>query len=129
MEGSLTDGILNPTDVWGDIDWIDPPPPNGTLSSIKRHWAVANTGGSTVVEIQIALNGLFGVSIDPAITNTIDVGRNPTGVIPESFYPDKYWFAASAGTGNFLAFDYTRSIPAAAIPAPGILKVYSPYKD
>jgi hypothetical protein len=130
VETTLTEGIRNPTDVWGDIDWITPPPPASPwLTSIRRHWFVANTGGTTVVELNVAFTGIFGVSVDPVVRGTTEVGRNPTGVIPDAYFPDTFCFAASAGTGSFLGFDPSRTIPATAIPVPGIRKVYTPYSD
>jgi YVTN family beta-propeller protein len=130
VETTLTEGIKNPTDVWGDIDWITPPPPASPwLTSIHRHWFVANTGGTTVVELNVAFTGVFGISVDPVVKGTTEVGRNPTGVIPDAYFPDVFCFAASAGTGSFMGFDPARSIAATAISVPGIRKVYSPYSD
>jgi YVTN family beta-propeller protein len=130
VETTFTDGIRNPTDVWGDIDWITPPPPASPwLTSIHRHWFVANTGGTTVTELNVAFTGVFGVSVDPVVKGTTEVGRNPTGTIPDSYFPDVFCFAASAGTGSFMGFDPARSIPATAISAPGIRKLYTPYSD
>jgi len=130
VETTLKEGIKNPTDVWGDIDWITPPPPTiPWLTSVKQHWFVANTGGTTVVELNVQFTGVFGVSVDPVVKGTVEVGRNPTGVIPDAFYPDTFCFAASAGTGSFLGFDPSRSIPATAVPVPGIRKVYTSFSD
>jgi hypothetical protein len=82
-----------------------------------------------VVELNVAVTGIFGVSVDPVVRGTTEVGRNPTGVIPDAYFPDTFCFAASAGTGSFLGFDPSRTIPATAIPVPGIRKVYTPYSD
>jgi YVTN family beta-propeller protein len=131
VETTLRDGIKNPTDVWGDIDWITLPPPFAIpwLTSIRRHWFVANTGGTTVVELNVAFTGVFGVSVDPVVKGTTEVGRNPTGTVPDAYFPDTFCFAASAGTGSFMGFDPARSIPATAISVPGIRKVYTAYSD
>ena len=130
VETTLTEGIKNPTDVWGDIDWITPPPPSSPwLTSVYQHWFVANTGGTTVVELNVQFTGVFGVSVDPVVKGTTEVGRNPTGTVPDAYFPDRFCFAASAGTGSFMGFDPGRSIPATAISVPGIRKIYTPYCD
>jgi DNA-binding beta-propeller fold protein YncE len=126
IETTLTDGIRNPTHVWGNQKWIDPPPPAGTLTSAPIEWYVSNTGGTTSVQLLISTQGsIFGLSITPAINQTLQVGLNPTSTILDPFYPDVFAFVSVMGTGSVMAVDPSRSIPPVAISVSGVRRLYS----
>jgi hypothetical protein len=129
VEATLTDGIKNPTHIWGNQKWIDPPPPAGTLTSLPIFWYVSNTGGNTVLDLRLSLSGLFGVSIAPSVNSTAIVGQNPTSAIPDAFYPNALQFASVVGTGSMTAVNPLRSIAPFPILAPGIRRLYTCYTN
>jgi hypothetical protein len=129
VEATLTDGVKNPTHVWGNQKWIDPPPPFGTLTSLPIYWFASNTGSNTVLDLRLALNGLFGVSISPSVNSKTIVGLNPTSAIPDAFYPNALQFASVVGTGSMTAVNPLRSIAPFPISVPGIRRLYTCYTN
>ena len=128
IESTLTDGIKNPTDVWGNSQWIDPPPPAGTLTSVPTVWYVPNTGGNTIVELRISVSGLFGTSIMATSPGgPREVGQNPTFASLDPFYPNAFLFAAVAGTGQFVGMDPSRAVSPKGIRVPGLGKIFTCY--
>ena len=121
VEGTFTDQVKNPTWVYGNL-WLDPPPPFGTLSSTPFvYWLVANTGGTTVMDMNLNISGLFGVSFSLGFNSVTQVGFNPTSYIPDPFLADKYFqFAAVAGTGQLAAHDPFRAVPPTFVRVPGL---------
>ena len=128
IESTLTDGVKNPTHVWGNQKWIDPPPPpisNGTLSSIPRNWLLSNTGGNTVLDLRIAVTGLFGLSITPGINATVPVGPNPSSSCMDPYYPNFIGFSSVLGTGSVAAYNPARSVPPVEIRVPGAKRLFT----
>jgi len=90
VEATLTDGIKNPTHVFGNIKWLTPPPPsNPPLTSAPIFWLASNTGGRTVVDLRVQTAGLFGISITPTVNGTFDCGLNPTSACGDAFLSER----------------------------------------
>jgi hypothetical protein len=129
IEGALTDNVKNPTHVWGNQKWIDPPPPFGTLTSVPIFWYVSNTGGDSVLDLRLSFSGLFGVQISPSLNKKTFVGLNPTSAVPDAFYPNGIQFASVVSIGSMTAVNPVRSIAPVPILVPGIRRLYTPYTN
>ena len=123
------DGVKNPTHVWGNQKWIDPPPPFGTLTSAPVMWWVSNTGGNTAIDLRVSITGLFGLSVSPSTNATVTVGLNPSSSCMDPFYPNVLQTSSVIGTGSMSVVDPTRSIAPVAIPVPGIRRLYTCYTN
>jgi hypothetical protein len=125
IEATLTDGVKNPTHVFGNQKWIDP----FSLTSLPFFWYVSNTGGNTVMDLTFSVTGLFGLSIAPSVRSITTVGLNPTSAVPDAFYPNVLQFASVVGTGSMTAVNTQRSLPPVAIRVPGIRRLYTCYTN
>ena len=125
IEGSLTESVKNPSQVWGNLDWIDPPPPAGTLTSVLREWWAANTGGTSVIRMAFSATGLFGASIAPRLVKTYEVGLNPTCVTLDSVFPNQVQFSAVAGLGSVAITDPDRDLDPVLLKVPGVRKLFN----
>ncbi len=129
VESTLTDGVKNPTHVWGNQKWIDPPPLAGTLTSVPIIWWVSNTGGNTALDLRLNISGLFGLSVTPTTNATFTVGPNPSSTVMDPFYPNAIVFSSVIGTGSMTAANPNRSIAPVAIPVPGIRRLYNTFTN
>lgn len=102
IEATFTEGIKNPVAIWGNQQWM-----NRAGNSVPIEWWVANTGGETVINLQTATTGVFGVTISPQATGTFNVGPNPRHVVRDPFHPNAFVFASVTGIGG-LAYASTR---------------------
>ena len=132
IESTLVDNIKNPTHVFGNQKWIDPPPPpagNGTLSSIPRSWLVSNTGGDTVMDLRINVTGLFGISITAQALATLKVGPNPSSSCYDAYYPAFFVASSVLGTGSVSFTNPARSIPGTDVRVPGVKRLFTPFTN
>jgi hypothetical protein len=132
IESTLTDGVKNPTHVWGNQKWIDPPPPPisfGTLTSYPTNWLVSNTGGDSVLELRLLGTGLFGVSITPNVNSVTKVGQNPSSACYDAFYPDFLAFSTVLGTGSVAMYNPLRSQPPFSLRVPGCRRLYTSFSN
>jgi hypothetical protein len=119
IEFTLTDGVRNPTHVWGNSDWTQ-----GGYSS-PQEWMLSNTGGTTSLILAQQTTGVFGLSLSVYAANTINMGPNPSSTILDPYYPNAFAFASVLGTGSLMALDPTRSLDPVATPVPGIRRLYT----
>jgi YVTN family beta-propeller protein len=129
VESTLTDGIKNPTHVWGNQKWIDPPPPAGTLTSVPVVWYASNTGGNTVMDLRLNVTGIFGLSITPQVQSTFTVGQNPSSACLDAYFPSADLYTSVLGTGSVGALYPVRNEPSVNILTPGVRRLFTPYTN
>lgn len=129
VEATVSDGMKNPTHVFGNSKWLDPFSLSSTGGASGQFWYVSNTGGDTVVDFNVSLQGVFSYAITPGVNNTQKVGLNPTSAIPDCFYPNNIQFASVVGTGSMTAVKTDRSLAPVSIRVPGIRRLYSPFTN
>lgn len=123
IEATLTDEVRNPTRVWGNQQWLDP----RTGSALPLLWLVPNTGGETVIEVQLGVSGLFGVTVQPSVAQTHRVGQNPTSATFDPFFPMGHLFAAVSGSGTVAGIDFARPAAPVEIRVPGVRELFTAY--
>jgi hypothetical protein len=129
IESSFTDGVKNPTGVWGNTQWLDV---NGVAISNNQQsgpqWFVANTGGKTVMNFSYTIQGLYAQTLAPLLLNTLEAGPNPGSSIPDPYYGyQQFLFTALLGNGRVVGQDYQSSNPADGIQVPGVRRLFSCY--
>lgn len=130
VEATFTDGIKNPTHIFGNIQWLTPPPIfSPPLTSAPIFWLASNTGGRTVVDLRVQTAGLFGISITPTVNGTFDCGLNPTSACGDAFYPNGDDYMSVVGTGSVAVVDPTRSIDPFRILVPGVRRLFTCYTN
>lgn len=122
VQSTLTDGVKNPTNVWGNQQWAF----DGLGRSIPQVWYVANSGGDTVLQITQGSAGLFGAAI-VANSTPFEVGLNPTSALLDPFFPNAFVFAAVAGTGQIAGLDPARPLSAEYSLIPGVRRLFTTY--
>jgi hypothetical protein len=132
VESTLTTDVKNPTHVWGNQKWIDPPPPpagNGTLTSLPIVWYVSNTGGNTVLDLRLNVAGIFGLSITPQVNNVLTVGPNPSSACLDAYFPSADLYTSVLGTGSVAAQYPVRTEAPVFILAPGVRRLFTPFSN
>jgi YVTN family beta-propeller protein len=130
VEATFTDGVKNPTHVFGNLKWITPPPPsNPPLTSAPIFWLISNTGGRTVMNVGVQFSGLFGIAITPTVNGTFDCGLNPTSACGDAFYPNGDDYMSVVGTGSVSVVDPTRSLDPFPVPVPGVRRLFTCYTN
>jgi YVTN family beta-propeller protein len=127
IESTLVDGVKNPAHIWGNLQWIDPPPPAGTLTSVLPEWWASNTGGATAIRLRINIAGLFGLAITPQVINTYPVGLNPIATTLDSLHPNRVLMSAVSGLGSLALTDPDREIQPFLLPVAGMRRLYNCY--
>lgn len=121
IEATLTNGVKNPTYVWGNQEWANPLSGN----SSPQLFFVPNTGGKTILDLRINVTGTFGLLIDLQANQVREVGFNPTGVMYDAYFPNQMIFSCVAGEGKFAGMDSLRNLPPEAITVPGIRRIFT----
>lgn len=122
IEATITDGIKNPTYVWGNMEWA-----NGRGNSVPQAFFVPNTGAKSINVMTVQITGVFGLLIDLSITQSREVGFNPTGAMLDPYYPGQFLFACVAGEAKFVGMDPFRVISPTGITVPGIRRIFTCY--
>lgn len=122
IESTITDGIKNPTYVWGNQEWAN------VRGSVPQAFFVPNTGAKSVIDFRLNITGLFGLLIDLSANQTREVGFNPTSAMLDPYYPGNFLFACVAGEGKFAGMDSLRTISAQSITVPGIRRIFTCYQ-
>ncbi|MCG3135417.1 MAG: hypothetical protein HMLKMBBP_03068 [Planctomycetes bacterium] len=135
IESTLTDGVKNPTAVFAVQQWVDCNPlsprygyalSTGTVAA--NQWFVANTGGDTVLDLRVSVQGSFGqlVSFNPAATRK--VGLNPTSAMYDGFNPTApYLWVALGGLGQVGGMEPTRVLPPVTKSVPGVRRFFTAF--
>jgi hypothetical protein len=123
IEATFTDGVKNPTYVWGVQEWANP----NTGNSIPLAYFIPNTGGKTIQQITPRTTGVFGIQVDFNAVQTREVGFNPTGAMMDPYFPNQMIFACVAGEGRFVGMDPLRQTSPDGITVPGIRRIFSCY--
>jgi hypothetical protein len=123
IESTLTDGVKNPTYIWGNQEWANP----FTGNSSPQAFFVPNTGGKTIMDLRLNVTGVFGLLLDLQANQTREVGFNPTGAMLDPYYPNTLLFACVAGEGQFAGMDAVRTIPPQSITVGGIRRIFTCY--
>lgn len=124
IESTLTDGIKNPTHVWAMQEWANP----ATGNSSPQAFFVANTGGKTVLDLRVLIQGGFGLLISFQANQEREVGFNPTKAMLDPYYPCQFLFACVAGEAQFVGMDFLRQIPGEGITVPGMRNIFTVYQ-
>jgi hypothetical protein len=127
IEASFTDGVRNPTTVFGNSSWLTG---QGISTSNNAQsgpqWFVSNTGGKTVMNFSYTVQGLYAQTLAPLLLNTLEVGPNPGSSIPDPYYGyQQFLFTAVLGSGRVVGQDYQSSNPADGIQVPGVRRLFS----
>lgn len=123
IESNLTDGVKNPTYVWGNQEWANPM----TGNSVPQAFYVPNTGGKTILDLRLNVTGVFGLLVSFQANQLREVGFNPTGAMLDPYYPNADLYACVAGEGQFAGMDAIRNITPQAITVPGIRRIFTCY--
>lgn len=125
VEFTLTDGVKNPTNVWGN-QWCfytgtaaDGGIPGGP------QWLIPNSGGKDVFQLFLQVSGLFGLQISVQANQARTVGLNPTSSTFDAYYPNGFWYTAVPGQGQIAGLDPVRNIPSQNVQVPGIRRLFT----
>jgi hypothetical protein len=122
VDATITDGIKNPTYVWGNQEWA-----SGAGNSVPQAFFVPNTGAKTILDMRLQISGIFGLLIDLQTNQVREVGFNPTSAVMDAFYPNQFLFACVSGEAKFVGMDPLRNVAPQGITVPGIRRIFTCY--
>lgn len=123
IESTLTDGVKNPTYVWGN-QWCFA---SGNAADPGPLWLIPNTGGKDVLDLRLNVTGLFGLQISVQALQARQVGLNPTSTMYDAYYPNGTWYTSVSGQGQVAGLDPVRNLPAQTVQVAGIRRLFTTF--